>query len=74
MGFIKVAVDRALEAENLHYYITGGIDIDRSSIASQDSESLEGMKQSALNAYNKIERLLLMIAEEESKRKKGESR
>lgn len=69
-----MAFDKALEDENLYYYITGGIDIDCTSIASQDDESLEGMKQVALNAYNKVEQLLLIIAEEEARRKKGESR
>lgn len=65
-----MAADQALEAECLHLYITGGIDIDRSSVAAQDDESLEAMKQVALNAYNKVEQLLLIIAEEETDRKK----
>lgn len=69
-----MAADQALEAECLHLYITGDINIDRSSVASQDDESLEEMEQAALNAYNKVERLLLMIAEEEAGRKKMESK
>lgn len=69
-----MAFDGALEAESLYHYITGGIDIDSRSIASQDDGSLEGMKQAALNAYNKVEQLLLIIAGEEARRKKGESR
>ena len=69
-----MAIDQALEAECLHLYITGDINIDRSSVASQDDESLEAMKQEALNAYNKVEQLLLIIAEEEADRKKKGSK
>lgn len=69
-----MAVDQALEAECLHLYITGDINIDRSSVTHQDDESLEEMKQAALNAYNKVEQLLLMIAKEEADRKKKRSK